>query len=572
MGKAVISIKDMSFTYKEAETPAISDINLEIYKGQIVLLLGKSGCGKSTLCLAMNGLIPHLIEGEVSGSIETCGLDITEQKSLNLSDKVGFVFQDPEVQLFSMTVEDEVAMSLTNMAVPMEEMRTKVNWALETVGMRGFELQDPASLSGGEKQRVAIASVLARNPELLIFDEPTGNLDPVASRKVYQTIKEICSSGNHTVVIAEKDLGALIDFVDYVVLLDEGKIISAGTPREILTQVELLQKCGVRVPACVQLGLEMTEKGFQYPSLPITAEELVKNLGSLEVIDRPIKANLISVRDNKDVVIEFNHVTHQFKNGYKGLDDVSIKINKGEFISILGMNGAGKSTLVSHIIGLLRPTKGAVLIDSDESVKFTVAEMAKRVGFIFQNPNHQIFNDTVMKEITFGPKNLGWNKQEIEAAAAKIAKLASLEGLEEKDPEGLSIGEKQRVALASILVMDPDILILDEPTTGQDQNSLRDMMAIVAELHKQGKTIVMITHDMGVALQYSNRVAMMHAGKILWQGSIQDAFFQHDALEQARLNQPEVIKIANLIFNDNIFIRNLKELRYIIFGEKESVL
>ncbi|MCG8513302.1 MAG: energy-coupling factor transporter ATPase [Halanaerobiales bacterium] len=571
MEKAVISIKNMSFTYKETETPAVQDINLEIYKGQIVLLLGKSGCGKSTLSLAINGLIPHLIEGEIRGSVETCGINISEQNSAEMSKKTGFVFQDPEVQLFSMTVEDEVAMSLSNMAVPLDEMRSQVDWALETVGMRGFELQDPASLSGGEKQRVAIASVLARNPELLIFDEPTGNLDPVASRKVYQTIKDICSSGNHTVIIAEKDLGALIDFVDYVVLLDKGKIVSTGTPREILQQVELLKKCGVRVPACVQLGLELQAKGFSYPKLPITAEELVKPLGVFKTAYQSDKPNLDSTAQ-KGVVIEFDQVTHQFKNGYKGLDNISIKINKGEFISILGMNGAGKSTLVSHIIGLLRPTKGTVLVNNEASVKFTVAEMARRVGFIFQNPNHQIFNDTVHKEITFGPKNLGWAEEEIERAAIQITRVASLEGMENKDPEGLSIGEKQRVALASILVMDPDILILDEPTTGQDQNSLDDMMAIVAELHRRGKTIIMITHDMDVALQYSNRVALMHKGKILWQGPVQEAFFQKQVLEQARLNQPEVLKIANLILKENTFIRDLNQLRYRLFGEEESVI
>lgn len=574
MEKPVISIKDMSFTYEGAKEPAIQDINLEVFKGQIVLLLGKSGCGKSTLALAMDGLIPHLIEGELRGSIETCGILVSESNTSEITRKVGFIFQDPEVQLFSMTVEDEVAMSLCQMAVPREEMRARVNWALETVGMRGFELQDPASLSGGEKQLVAIASVLARKPELLIFDEPTANLDPYASRKVYKSIKDICVSGNHTVIIVEKDLGALIDFVDYVVLMDEGKILGTGTTREMLEQVDLLNKCGVRVPACVQLGLELISRGFPYSQLPITTEELAKPLVSSRIsfeADRQVLNNLNN-EEAGEFVVEVNQVTHQFKNGYKGLDNVSLKIKQGEFMSILGMNGAGKSTLVSHIIGLLRPTEGEVLINGQESLKFSVAEMAREIGFIFQNPNHQVFNDSVEKEIIFGPQNLGWSQEDMQRAVSRIMKLVSIEGMEDKDPEGLSIGEKQRVALASILVMEPNILILDEPTTGQDQNSLNDMMAIVKELHNQGKTIIMITHEMSVALKYSDRVAIMHEGKILWQGPIQEAFFHHEVLSKARLRQPEVLRIANLILREDVFIRDLNELRSILFGKEASAI
>lgn len=560
----------MSFTYKEAELPAIQDISLEIKKGQIVILLGKSGCGKSTLALAIDGLIPHLIDGELSGSIETCGTDITLSSTSEMAKKVGFVFQDPEVQLFSMTVEDEVAMALSNAAIPMEEMRSRVNRALDTVDMRGFELQDPASLSGGEKQRVAIASVLARNPELLIFDEPTGNLDPVASRKIYQTIRDIHHSGNHTVIITGKDMSVLVDIIDYVILLDNGRIINSGTPREILKRVDLLKKCGVRVPACVELGIELGTKGVPYPTLPITIEEFIKPLA---LLNYSVKASHTSPETvNHKTVIEFNQVTHQFKNGYKGLDNISIKVNKGEFVSILGMNGAGKSTLVSHIIGLLRPTTGTVLVNGKESADFTVAEMARRVGFIFQNPNHQIFNDSVKKEIAIGPKNLGWDAEKIEEATTKITKLASLEGMEDKDPEGLSIGEKQRVAMASILVMDPDILILDEPTTGQDQNSLDGMMAIVKELHQQEKTIVMITHDMNVALEYSDRVIIMYMGKVLWQGPIQEAFFQPKVLAKARIIQPEVLKISNLLSKENVFIRNLDELHVKLLGERKSAI
>lgn len=550
MTTPAIHYQDFGFKYKQAETWALRHVNLTVAPGELLLVLGRSGCGKSTLALALNGAVPHLIEGESEGDLTVAGLSSLKHTVPEMTRHVGMVFQDPEVQLFALTVEDEVAMSLESYGLPREEMRERVTWAMSVCGLTGMELNAPSKLSGGQKQRVAIAAVLAREPDVLAFDEPTGNLDPVGSRAVYETIRKICDDRGRTIVIVEHDLAPVIDLVNRVVVMEAGTVVFQGTPREVLRERDLLWRSGVKVPVATEFGLRQEARGLvSYARTPITVDEALAPLRGH--LGRPTgaspTANPKAAATLREPIIDFRNVTHQFENGYKGLDNLSLKIYPGEFVAICGMNGAGKTTTALHVMGLLKPTAGQVLVAGQDTRQRTVAEMARTVGLIFQNPNHQLFKDTVVGEIDFGPTNIGWEPGRVETERARVMALVGLTGLEKADPESLSIGQKQRVAMASVLVMQPQVLLLDEPTTGQDQRTLEPFMELVAELNRAGVTVLMITHDMDVAMRYASRMAVIVNGRVLADGVPSELFQREDVLTEARLHLPELLGLTKYI-------------------------
>ncbi len=567
MGTPIIRYENFGFRYAEGNDWALRNVTLDVEPGEIMLVLGRSGCGKSTLSLALNGAVPHLFEGEAEGSLTVAGKSVLNHSVSQMTNHVGMVFQDPEIQLFALTVEDEVAMSLEAYNIPREEMRERVEWAMSVCGLRGLELNSPAKLSGGQKQRVAIAAVIAREPEVLVFDEPTGNLDPVGSRSVYETVRRICDESGRTIVLVEHDLGPVIDLVNRVVVLEEGRVLFQGTPREVLREYELLRQCGVKIPVATEFALRLEQKQFiSYPQIPITVDEALQPLATRlnnHTASRPVNhqanhhspvqtslASKPPVARTERPIIEFQNVVHQYDTGHKGIDDINLQIYPGEFVAICGMNGAGKTTLSLHTVGLLKPTSGRVLVDGQDTKTRTVAEMARTVGLIFQNPNHQLFKDSVEAEIAFGPKNIGWDSERIQEASKRVMELVELQGLEKWDPESLSIGQKQRVAIASVLVMEPRILLLDEPTTGQDQRTLKPFMDLVARLNKEGMTVLMITHDMDVALEYSSRMVVMSRSKIIADGTPAEIFLRPDILEEAKLHPPGILNLAKQLNHD----------------------
>ena len=563
MSTPIIAFDKFSFRYKETETWALSDITLTVDEGEILLVLGPSGCGKSTLGLALNGVVPQLLEGDVEGSATVAGLSTIDEKVSRLANHVGVVFQDPEIQLFALTVEDEVAMSLESYGVARSEMRERVTWAMEVCGLKGMELNAPAKLSGGQKQRVAIAAVLAREPEVLVFDEPTGNLDPVGSRSVYETIRRICDERRRTIVLVEHDLGPVIDLVDRVIVLDKGKIVADGKPRDILRRLDLLRASGVKIPVGTEFGLYIEEAGLvQYPSTPITLQEAMAGLNG----KNDLKFSGLSRPENApdragEPVVEFKKVTHTYDTGHKGINAIDLTVHPGEFVAICGMNGAGKTTLSMHVMGLLHATEGQVIVDGHDVKDRTVAEMARTVGLIFQNPNHQLFKGTVQEEVAFGPKNIGWDEERIKDASRRVLELVDLVGMEDRDPDSLSIGQKQRVAVASVLVMEPRILILDEPTTGQDEKTLAPFMQLVSALNEKGMTVLMITHDMDVAMRYASRLIVMASGSILADGEPADVFNMQDVLSRAKLQTPDVSQLARALnLPPTTFARSVSKL------------
>lgn len=568
-----IRYRTFGFRYADAPDWALEGIDLDIYKGEVVLVGGHSGSGKSTLALSLNGAVPHLLEGEATGSLEVFGLDVATSKVSDLAAMVGMVFQDPEVQLFALTVEDEVAMSLESYAVPRNEMATRVQWAMSVCGLTGLDLNAPAKLSGGQQQRVAIAAVLAREPEMLVFDSPTGNLDPVGSRSVYETIRRICDERERTILLIEHDLAPVIDLVDRVVVLEQGRLAFDGPPREAMRQAALLERSGAKVPASVRLGRRLEAAGLvTYPTPPISMEETLAPLPQLSrpPASKPPESTMGAV---SQPVIRFEAVTHQYETGHRGIDGIDLDIGPGEFVAICGMNGAGKTTMALHVMGLLKPTSGRVLVNGDDIADKTVAEMARTVGLIFQNPNHQLFNDRVMAEVTFGPRNLGWSEKRIADATQAVLALVGLPSIGDREIESLSIGQKQLVAVASVLIMEPQILILDEPTTGQDERTLAPFMNVVRRLNREGMTVLMITHDMDVTLEYATRMVVMANGEVIADNSPPSIFLQPELLERARLQPPEIFALASRLNGGRpVYVRGLDELEGLIAdGRTEGV-
>ena len=549
---------------------ALKDISIEIKKGEIALALGRSGCGKSTLGLAAAGIVPHLLTGEVEGKVISAGKDVLETSMFEMSKYVGVVFQDPEVQLFALTIEDEVAMSLESYGTPPKEIRERVDWALSVCGLSGMEMRAPAKLSGGQKQRVAIAAVIARDPDILVFDEPTGNLDPIGTRSVYKVIKRICTEKERTVLLIEHDLAPVIDFIDRVFVLDGGRIIFQGEPREALAELDLMHKAGAKVPVATEFGIAMENRGLvRYDLLPLNPEEAVIPLDKEHIAagmnylknlqEATPKSNDDKIK--KEPLIKFQAVTHEYATGTVALDNISLEIQPGEFVGIVGMNGAGKTTLALHVMGILTPTKGEINVGGYNTREMSVAEMARTTGLIFQNPNHQLFKENIKKELRFGPENLGWDEEQIEKSMEMVLQLVDLNRLEEADPESISTGQKKRVAIASTLIMNPKILLLDEPTTGQDQRTLEPILELVSHLHKDGMTVLMITHDMEVAMKYSDRIIILANGKIIADGPPEEVFPHQDILIQAGLYTPELLQLTSALNNGKpIWASSLKDL------------
>lgn len=549
---SLIGFDRFGFSYRDSGDWALRDISTTVEKGEILLVLGPSGCGKSTFALALNGAVPHLLEGEVEGTVTVSGLETRAHRVSDLAQHVGMVFQDPEIQLFALTVEDEVAMSLESYGVPREEMRRRVEWAMSICGIDGLELDAPAKLSGGQKQRVAIAAVLAREPDVLVFDEPTGNLDPIGSRSVYETVRRICDDRDHTVILVEQDLAPVADLVDRVLVLDEGRVVFEGEARRVLRESTLLHHCGVKVPVATDVALSMERRGLlTLAHAPASTDELMR------VIDRQmglpeaatssreaVSTRTPKVNDTGKEIIRFTNVSHVYDTGHTAIRDVDLIIHEGEFVAICGMNGAGKTTTALHVMGLLKPATGSVVVDGQDVRESSVAEMARTVGLIFQNPNHQIFKNTVGDEVSFGPFNLGWAEERVDAKVNEVLELVGLSGMKDRDPESLSIGQKQRVAIASVLVMEPRILILDEPTTGQDQRTLAPFMGLISRLSDNGLTVLMITHDMDIAMGYATRMIVMSHGLVIGDDDPTTIFLRDNILSEARLSRPSLLDVT----------------------------
>src|SRR5215211_5529083 len=545
--KPEVSIEGLGYRYRGQQKPALDGIDLEVAEGEFLVVMGPSGAGKSTLCVSLNGLIPHFFRGRMEGEVRVGGRSTREGKVGEFAQEVGLVFQDFEAQLFSTNVALEVAFGPENFAVDHDEMVRRVESVLGQVRLEGFENRTPATLSGGQKQRLAIASVLAIEPRILCLDEPTTDLNPIGKLGIFEIAEDLKDRDDVTLIVVEHETEETID-ADRIIVLREGKIVADRPAREVLRDVGLLQDSSV-MP--LQVTRFFHEMGLWQGQLPLTTEDGLTEFKqrrwrvSPESHRKLVEADAKREEGYGEPVIEVEGLTHRYPNGVIALEGVDLTVRRGEFLAVLGQNGSGKTTLVKHFNGLLKPTEGSVRVGGEETTEQGLRQLGQTVGYVFQNPDHQIFSDTVFDEVAFGPKVRGMEEvgERVEEALAAVG----LEGRGEEDPFGLTKGERQRVAVASVLAVRPEVLILDEPTTGLDYAEQRSMMDLVRSLNEAGSTIIVVTHTMWVVAEYAHRAVVVREGKIALQDTVRNVFTEEEALRDAALRPPHIVSFGNAL-------------------------
>jgi energy-coupling factor transport system ATP-binding protein len=543
-----IEIKNLSFQYKtQKQDKALNDLNFSVEAGQFVVIMGPSGAGKSTLANSLNGLIPNFVRGQYSGEVTVLGRNPAKEQVGAMAKDIGLVFQDFEAQLFSTNVKLEVVFGPENFNVPNEEMAALIERTLQTVNLQGLAERVPATLSGGQKQRLAIGSVLAIKPRILCMDEPTTDLDPLGKLGIFQIARTLHDNKELTLLIIEHETEEALA-ADRIVIMEKGQIVADGLPREILRQVDFFHSLGImplQVPEFFnQLGLAKEE-------LPLTPDEGLAAFRANGFILDEAKYQEIIAREAKreaqygTSILTVSGLKHQYADGNMVLKGIDLEICQGEFLAVLGHNGSGKTTLVKHFNALLQPTEGQVLVNGKDTKARAVFEIGKEIGYVFQNPDHQIFSDTVYQEVAFSPKLRGFKKSDIDALVKEALRAVDMEGYENADPFSLSKGERQRIAVASVLSAKPQIIILDEPTTGLDFKEQRKMMQLIKRLNDNGHTIIMVTHTMWVVAEYAHKVAVIQDGQLAMYGSTRQIFSDEAKLTKAYLKMPHIVSLSN---------------------------
>ena len=533
----MIKIRDLTFYYGDASRPALQDVNLDIEDGEFVLVTGPSGCGKTSLCRCLNGLIPHFYGGEIAGGLEVQGLDVMRHTTRELATRVGMVFQDPENQLVSMDVQREVAFGLENLAFPRDVMAKRVEEALDTLGISGLRHRQVHELSGGEKQKVVISSVLALHPDVLVLDEPTSELDPKGAEDVLSIVRRLNDELGITVILVEHRLDRVVHLVDRMIVMDEGKIIADGNPRAVLSNGDITS-IGAGVPPIVRIVQRLRDNGVNVDNIPLTVKEGRAMLKDIFMGARGSTLSQAESADNGRPVIEIDKLWHAYPEGITALKNVNLRICEGEFVAVMGRNASGKTTLVKHINGLLQPTKGKVIVSGIDTRRATIAQLSRKVGFIFQNPNDHIFADTVEEEIAFILKNLGFDSGEIAARIDEMLEMFALKEFRKRYPRSLSGGERQRVAMASVLVARPRVLILDEPTRGMDYRLKSELMRFLNGYREKGNTVVLVTHDVETVAEHADRVVLLSEGGVVVDGN------KRDVLSRALFFSPQINRLV----------------------------
>ncbi len=544
MSEPVVTIRDLNYRYRGQKGFALEGINLTLMRGEFMMLMGPSEAGKSTLAATINGLIPHFHMGKLSCGVEVMGRDTKEFSVAQMAEIVGMVFQDFEAQLFSTNVELEVAFGPENFAVPREEIKARIDENLNYVGLDAFRNRPPSTLSGGQKQKLAIASVLALKPQVLVMDEPTTDLDPISKMGVFEITHRLCKREDLTLLIVEHETEEAL-FADRIALIKEGHLIKVGQTREILSDVDLLESLGV-----MPLGIPKFFKAAGLTELPLTPDEGVETFASSGFkineagYQRMLAAEKAALTQKNSPLIECKGLSYTYVGEVEALKNVDLEIHRGEMVAIIGQNGSGKTTLAKHFNGLLTPTRGEVLVNGKPTREQGIFKLGQSVGYVFQNPDHQIFSEKVFDEVAFSPRLRNFSEEEVKQRVTEALEAVDLAGQEEEDPFTLTKSGRQRVAVAAVLASNPDVLILDEPTTGLDYSEQRSMMNMVRRLNENGSTIIFITHHMWVVAEYAKRAFVMKDGDIILKGTTREVFSQGDVLRDAFLRPPHFVEFS----------------------------
>jgi energy-coupling factor transporter ATPase len=582
----MIELKQVSYKYKIDEKQfvlALEDVNLQLKEGESVAIIGSNGSGKTTLAKLLSSLIMP-----VDGKVKVDGLDTGDKNSQKLiRQKVGIVFQNPDNQLISTSVEREIAFGLENLALPYEEMRKRVEWALEYFHLERYRNHPPHKLSGGEKQRVALASVLSMQPKYLILDEPTSLLDAQGKREILYLVQKLTTERHVTVIHITQFPEEAVN-ADRVLVMHEGKILLDGPPIQVFKQKELLEKIGFEVPFAVKIRFALERKGWPHTEEYLTLDDLVAHIvQQIEKGKRLLPAFAADCGRRKadggqqsaihpSPQIKMKEVSYLYNQGLptkrKALDRINLEIRKREFIGLIGPTGSGKSTLVQHLNGLLVPTSGEIWIDGENlgSKNVDLRKIRQKVGLVFQFPELQLFEDTVYADIAFGPKNLRLSEEKIDSRVKKSMEQVRMDfdHFAFRSPFSLSGGEQRKVAIAGILALSPEILILDEPTCGLDGKSTREIKKLLKELNSNGVTVILISHNMDLIAELAHKIILLDQGKLLAFCDKEEFFKDAGRIKAVGLDLPQVsdliwklrekgIKIEKEVFTEEEFLEIL---------------
>jgi len=561
---SLIEIEVLTFSYTtQPHEPALRNLSCSIEQGTFVGITGLAEAGKSTFCRLIAGYIPHFFHGEFSGRVNVAGTDTRETTIGELAERVGFVFENPFDQLTgaSLTVLEEAAFALENMGLTREEIRLRAEKSLSQVGMEDLKDRHPQQLSGGQSQRLALASILAVQPEVFILDEPTSQLDPLGVEEVFDVISGMHRRG-YTVIVVSQDLDHLVIHADRLMVIDKGEIKWDGEPRKVL-----LEAAEARYPILIPDVLEISRKlraAGRIPlgsPVPLTVEQAARELSSIN--ERSTAAQTIAagrtsrhlpgskVERRKELV--FENVHYDYPTGVSAIRGVSLSLDGG-CVCILGQNGAGKTTFAKHLNGLLQPTRGRVLVRGKDTREYRVAELAREVGLAFQNPDDQLFRSTVEEEVRFGPDNVGASPEEAKRLVTSAMDLMGLEAVREKKPHDLGVPERKRVATASVIAMNTPVLVLDEPTGGQDAEGIDLLGKLVGSLVQQGKLVIVVTHDVKFAARHADRVIALHQGRVLLDDGSRTVFGREETLARTHVEPPAVTRLGKLLGLDETFL------------------
>lgn len=545
MKEPVIEFTDFSFRYKTQTEPTLHHIDLTIYKGEKVLILGPSGSGKSTLGNCINGLIPFSYGGEMTGSCKISGIETREANIFTLSNHVGTVLQDSDAQFVGLSVGEDISFSLENDAVPRPEMLEKVDAVARIVGMETFLEALPYSLSGGQKQKVALAGIMHNNVDTLLFDEPLAALDPAMGMAAIDLIDKIHKEHGKTVIIIEHRLeDVLFRHVDRVILVQDGTIKLDTTPDELLS-TGILKQNGIREPlyisALKNAGIKF-EKGEHLDNI----EELDFDKYKDAVLASYQNVQLSEPKEKGEKIVEVDHVSFGYERKRLALNDVSFDIYRGEKIAIVGKNGAGKSTAAKLICGIVRPKKGTVRLMGQDYKAMSIKEIGQMVGYVMQNPNQMLVKDMIKDEVALALSMRETSEEIIKERTEKVLRMCGLYSMRNWPVSVLSYGQKKRITIASILVLQPDVIILDEPTAGQDYRRYTEIMNFIDDLNKTYNiTIVFITHDMHLAIEYTDRAIVFADGKCIADDAVFKVLSNNEVIEKANLKQTSLVTLAD---------------------------
>ncbi len=598
---SIIEVQSVSYSYPDSSARALNELSLSVQEGDFVGIVGPSGAGKSTLALALSGAIPHHFRGNFFGKILVSGMDTCTVALTDISKIVGSITQDINAQMVASIVEDELLFGLENFAVPHAEIPERIAYALETVGIASLRFREIASLSGGQKQKVAIAALLALQPQVMVLDEPTAALDPTSSELIFQTLSELNKTKDITVVVIEQKVGLLAKYCSKIAIMDKGAICAFGSGEEVFSQVDLLQEVGVDVPRCVRVSKGVHELSHQAEyahlisevdravcdetalSVQSAAKQLAHCVGALQhrsfsltksfetsatdavelagktylpKIDGPVIAESsgpferIGVLQDAEPpstqsVLDVIDATFKYQESTDGVERVSLSLYPGELVALVGQNGAGKTTLTKLVNGLLRPRSGDIQIKGASCKGWKTSQIAQHVSTLFQNPDYQICKESVLEEVAFGPELKGASTEEARKKALEVINHMGLDA--DASPFMLSRGQRQMVALASVVACESDILVLDEPTSGLDYKECMQVMNMVQSLCKKGCAVLMVCHDMEVVLDFASRIVVMAHGSVLDDGEVTQIFSTDEVLKEAYVEAPQIIQLSKLV-------------------------